>query len=48
MKNYNSPEAELLVFASEDLLVLSDENQIAPDNLGDTLMVQDVKGVPNI
>ena len=45
MKNYNTPAAELLTFAKEDLLVLSDENQTTPDNLGDVLSVKDV---PNI
>lgn len=48
MKNYNTPSAELLAFAREDLLVLSDENQTTPDNLGDMLLVQDVKDIQNI
>lgn len=48
MKKYNAPSAELLTFAKEDLLVLSDENQTTPDNLGDLLAVKDVQNVPNI
>lgn len=48
MKNYKTPSLELLAFANEDLLVLSDENQTTPDNLGDLLAVKDVPNVPNI
>ena len=48
MRKYQQPETELLAFAKEDLLVLSDENQTTPDNLGDLLMVRDVQNVPNV
>ena len=45
MKNYTTPACELLIFAAEDLLVLSDENQTAPDYLENTLVVQDIQNI---
>lgn len=45
MKKYNTPDATLLVFAAKDIMISSNENELAPDYVDNSLNIQDIQDI---
>lgn len=45
MKKYSTPDVELLVFAAKDIMVSSNENELAPDYVDNNLNIQDIQDI---